>query len=165
MFRKIALVTTLTVLLVFSAMANQNKQINLKSTAINISTESGSQARPEIAIAYSGDVHKIYDHPNIYWEATETGSIKGNKENNVHNATIDQFLKLNGEEASFIILIDDGSGSGYIPAMINDDSAKYNKTILTEPFSLKKGQIRNCTVSLKKFKYGPDLFWTATCDK
>ncbi|MDC0536006.1 hypothetical protein OAO18_09395, partial [Francisellaceae bacterium] len=130
------------------AMANVNDQdtqvVTLGKTKIEFTINKGTQAAPTIGVAYKPDVKYPNVSPDVYWSGDEKAVISGDTQYNMHNATIDQFLKSTGNTASFRVLVNDGSRPDFIPTTTPNPTGQ---PLLAPAFDLSKGQVRKCTVS------------------
>ncbi|MDC0535430.1 hypothetical protein OAO18_06415, partial [Francisellaceae bacterium] len=151
-------------LIVFSANTFANststQTLEIGGTKVVFTLNKGTQATPELGIAYKEDVTDPHTPPDIYWEANEKSIISGTTQNNVQNASVDQFLKSGGNTMKFRVLVNDGTQGGQlIPTIVRSNHID----TLAPAFDLSKGKTKNCTVSYIPSPYGAPGYWTSSC--
>ncbi|GGG07267.1 MULTISPECIES: hypothetical protein [Cysteiniphilum] len=156
---KFTLFLSTTIISVTLSLFNQAIALPSK-TLVEVNINSGTWARPEIAIATENDSQKIFVQPNVLWHASEKGEVTGNMQNNIQNATINQYLLTQGNQARFRILVNSGAPAEYIPTM------SYDRYQLKpdNAFLLSKNQKIKCDVSFKQYRpYSNEGYWHAEC--
>ncbi|GGG07262.1 MULTISPECIES: hypothetical protein [Cysteiniphilum] len=145
------------------AAAGENTSRNVQTvdfghnTKVEITVNSGTQAAPAVAIATRDDTPFTHQVPNVYWPASEQNIIDGKTMNNIKNASINTFLKSNGNTVSFRLLADDGSGEGMVPTVAMNGYQQ----VVAPAFDLSYGKTRKCTVSY--VSAGHTSYWTSSC--